>query len=116
MKYCPECTCEYENSIEKCADCGILLVNELPVSEVQELQESDLTLVYRCDQLYKAQMIKSNLESAGIESYILSQKESSFPGVGDLAVIKLYVINKDAETALEFIRKSESTQIENDED
>jgi hypothetical protein len=99
-----------------CSDCEVELVDKLPISEEIINDESDLTLVYQCDQLYKAQMVKSNLESAEIQSYILSQKDSSYPGVGDLAIVKLYVRNDDAEAALEFIKGSENNNFEFEEE
>lgn len=116
MKYCPNCRTEYIDSAKICSDCDAELVNNLPVDEQIINEESDLTLVYQCDQLYKAQMIKSNLESAGIQSFVLSQKDSNYPGVGDLAIIKLYVMNNDAEAALEFIKGSNETNFEFDEE
>jgi hypothetical protein len=116
MKYCPNCRTEYIDTAKICSDCEVELVNQLPQMEQMVTDESDLSLVYKCDQLYKAQMIKSNLESAGIKSFILSQKDSSYPGVGDLAVVKLYVMNNDAEAALEFIQGSENSNFELDEE
>lgn len=114
MKYCPNCRAEYLEEIKICADCDVELVDSL--IEAEEITESDLTLIYQCDQLYKAQLIKANLESANIESFILSQKDSNYPSVGDLAIIKLFVKNEDAETALEFINNSEQSDFDFEEE
>lgn len=49
-------------------------------------------------------MLKENLESAGIPTSILSQKDSSFPAPGDLSVVKLFVKKTNVHEALEFIQ------------
>lgn len=101
MPYCPICKTEYLEGIISCSDCKVELVDFLPAEEIQETE--DLKLIYTTDEIYKAEMIKSNLESAGIEVTILSQKDRNYPGVGNLAMIKLFVPEGDEETALEYI-------------
>jgi hypothetical protein len=49
-------------------------------------------------------MYKANLESADIETLILSQKDRSYPTVGDLAIVKILVRRSDVDSALEIIR------------
>lgn len=36
MKYCPECKAEYENWVDKCSDCSVVLVSELPKEPAKE--------------------------------------------------------------------------------
>jgi len=60
-------------------------------------------------------MIKDELESAEISATILSQKDSSFPATGDLAVIKLLVKNEDAASAIAFINELKNSKPEEEE-
>lgn len=104
MPFCPNCTYEYKEGIKVCPDCGTSLV--------EELIDHDWVVVYTSDQLYDVQMMKDSLESADIEANILSQKDSSFPVTGDLAVIKLLVKSEDESAALNFINELKNSKPE----
>ena len=60
-------------------------------------------------------MLKDTLESAGIDANILSQKDSSFPGTGDLAVIKLLVKSEDVSSAVDYIKQLNNSKPDNGE-
>lgn len=115
MPVCPNCKYEYVNGITKCPDCGEDLVDELPPEVV--LNEADWIVVYTTSFDYEAEMLKGNLESAGISVMILSQKDSSFPAPGDLSIIKLLVKKEDADSAVNFLNEfKKSLESENSED
>ena len=99
---CPKCEYEYVDGITVCPDCGTELI---PVEEFKGnlLHPKDWVIVYSCSDSLEADMLKSNLEGANIESLILDQSDSSFPVGGDLTVVKLLVKKDDAKDALAII-------------
>jgi len=99
---CPKCEYEYVAGVSKCADCG---ENLIPVEDFEGslTHPEDYVIVHTCSQQYEADMIKSNLEGGDIDCHILSQKDSSYPAVGELAIIKLLVKKDDVEDALAII-------------
>ena len=115
MPFCPNCNYEYVEGITVCPDCGVSLVDE--ISKPEEWNEEDWEVVYTSSKEYEVEMLKNNLDGAGITSTILSQKDRNFPAVGDFAIIKLMVRKEDIPSALEFIEKIRSeNQSDSDED
>lgn len=117
MPFCPKCKYEYVVGIEKCADCGASLIESLP--EEPDLPDIKLELVYTASYEYETGLIKDVLESAGIKSYVLVQRDRNYPAPGNLSLIKLFVEEKNAEQAKEIIGdiiKSESKKEDNNGD
>ena len=116
MPVCPNCKYEYIEGITICPDCNTPLVDSLELNNYKELSEEDWTLVYTSFSYIDVDMLKENLESAGISATILSQKDSSFPAPGDLSPVKLFVKKVDVPQALEFIQtvKSKTSSTEHD--
>ncbi|MCJ7554868.1 MAG: DUF2007 domain-containing protein [Ignavibacteriaceae bacterium] len=103
MPVCPNCKYEYVEGIKLCADCNVELVDPSDLEKPVVLNEKDWVVVYSTDQEYKAEMLKDNLESAGIEANILSQQDHNFPAPGNFSVVKLLVKKEDADSAVAFI-------------
>ena len=99
---CPKCEAEYLDGITVCADCDVELISKEDF-ELNLVHHEDWTTIYSTDAMYEAEMIKANLDGAEIESVILSQKDKSFPGSGDLSIIKLLVKKEDADDAKKII-------------
>ncbi len=111
---CPKCESEYVDGIKTCADCGTELI---PVEEFEGnlVHPKDWVIVYTCSDPLEAEMLKSNLSGADIETIIISQKDRSYPTVGDLAVVKLLTKRTDSQEALEIIQDINNSKTE-DED
>jgi len=116
MPVCPNCNYEYVPGITICPDCNIPLVDSIELEKYSELSEKDWVLVYTAFNEIDADMLKENLESAGIAASILSQKDSSFPAPGDLSTIKLFVKKADVPDAIEFIQEVKSKLLDSEED
>jgi hypothetical protein len=99
---CPKCEAEYLDGITVCADCDVELISKEDF-ELNLVHHEDWTTIYSTDARYEAEMLKANLDGAEIESVILSQKDKSFPGSGDLSIIKLLVKKEDADDAKKII-------------
>jgi len=116
MPICPNCNYEYVEGITICPDCGTHLVDEAFYEKPEEWTEENWEVVYTSAKDYEIEMLKDNLESAGIKAAILQQKDRNFPALGDLAVIKLLVRREDINAALGFIQKINLESGEGDEE
>ncbi|NLT52266.1 MAG: hypothetical protein GXX85_15285 [Ignavibacteria bacterium] len=111
---CPKCEYEYVDGIKICPDCGTDLIDKQDF-EGNLVTPEDWKIIYTTSEIYIADMIKANLEGAEIECMIIPQKDSSFPAVGNLAVIKILVQDKDILTAGEIINDINNTEITDEE-
>ena len=118
MPVCPNCEYEYVEGITICPDCGTRLVDDKLFIPPEEWTEKNWQVVYTSSQEYDVEMIRDNLESAGIKTALLSQKDRNFPAPGDLSLVKLFVRKEDVQAALDFIEelKSEKGTEESDEE
>lgn len=107
MKICPKCGAEYERTVEVCSDCNVKLISKSEYEKLK-MKYSDWEEVFSSPHLYEAEMVKTNLESAGIEAVIFDQKDSSFPLGGELGEIKVLVQKDKVEEALLIIEKIEN--------
>ena len=100
---CPKCEYEYIESVKICPDCNAELVS-VEEYEGNLVNPKDYIIVFTTFDQIEAEMLKSNLEGAGIDSLILSQKDRNYPAVGDLSVVKLLVDKKNIEDAMDIIK------------
>lgn len=105
MPVCPQCKSEYLEGIMICADCNLKLVDPSVLKEPERLVENDWVIVYTSGQEYEVEMLKGILESADIETSILSQADHNFPTPGNLSVVKLLVRKNNIEAAVEYIEE-----------
>jgi hypothetical protein len=105
MPFCPSCDYEYVEGVTICPDCGTRLVEEVYFDKSEDWTEENWEVVFTSGKDYEVEMLKDNLESAGITSTILSQKDHNFPAPGNFSIIKLLVRKEDISSALDFIQK-----------
>lgn len=114
MPVCPNCEYEYVEGITICPDCGTRLVDDEYFIKPEDWTEENWQVVYTSGQEYEIEMLRDNLESAGIKTAMLSQKDRNFPAPGDFSLVKLFVRNEDVQSALNFIEQVKNVQ-DNDE-
>ncbi|MBU1095944.1 MAG: hypothetical protein CVV23_16115 [Ignavibacteriae bacterium HGW-Ignavibacteriae-2] len=108
---CPNCEYEFIEGITECPDCNIDLIS-LDDFEGNVVHHKDWVVVFTTSDIIEAEMMKSNLEGADIEALILSQKDRSLPGVGDLSIIKLLVKKIESNDAILIINDINQTNRE----
>jgi hypothetical protein len=104
MPVCPNCNYEYVKGITFCPDCHQALVDENLYNKPEDWTEENWVVAFSSNQEYEVDMLKDNLDGAGIASAILSQKDRNFPSPGDFSVVKLMVKKEDLHDALNFIQ------------
>jgi hypothetical protein len=112
MPVCPKCEYEYVEGITFCPDCGVALLDDEKYIKPEDWSEQNWEIVYTSSQVYEVDMIKNNLESAGIKAVVLSQKDRNYPAPGDFSVVKLLVRKEDVRDAVAFIQKVKNENIE----
>ena len=68
--FCPQCRAEYRLGFTTCNECGIRLVDILPVAEVHEPEHSRLVTVVTVQGQFEEGQIRSFLEAAGIPTAV----------------------------------------------
>ena len=115
MPVCPHCEYEYVEGVTICPDCNSSLLADEEYIKPEEWTEKNWEIIYTTAQEFEAEMIKDNLESAGIKTVVLSQKDRNYPAPGDFSVVKLLVRKEDIKDALAFIQKVKSENSEENE-
>ena len=105
MPICPNCNYEYVEGITKCPDCGAELVSKEFYVRPEDWEEEDWEVVFTSSLEYEVEMLRDNLEGAGITAAVLSQRDRNFPAPGDFSIVKLLVHKDDVQNALNFIEQ-----------
>jgi predicted nucleic acid-binding Zn-ribbon protein len=80
--FCPRCGDEYQQGIERCPDCGVALVLELP-KDPEPSPFQPVTVLTTGDPL-RIEMVKAALDSAGIDYWVRGQGLQDLMGGGRL--------------------------------
>jgi len=105
--YCPNCRGEFLPEIDRCPDCDVELVNELPPED----HTVELVPVVRAADHAELTIVRSILEGAGIPAVVegedvpllLSDDTTTLPGDG----ITVLVPRKSSEEARTLLQSSE---------
>ena len=114
MPICPNCEYEYVKGVTFCPDCGVALLEDDKYVKPEEWSEKNWEIVYTSSQDFEVEMIKNNLEGAGIKAVVLSQKYRNYPAPGDFSVVKLLVRKEDVQDAVAFIQRVKNENLENE--
>lgn len=79
MPFCPECRAEYIEGTERCPDCNVLLVDELPPKDVLEYVE--LVEIASAPDEVSGVMMKGILENSGIDAVLRAAKIPWYNGI-----------------------------------
>lgn len=71
--FCPKCGDEYKDGYDKCVECNIGLVAELPVEELNTGPVEKLIIIAQFSKGFDAHLAKSKLESEGIEGFLADE-------------------------------------------
>lgn len=109
MKWCLACKLEYEEYVEKCMDCGAMLISEMdynlhtkPKHNAYNPEEINLTVVYEStlesDVLHVAELLKDNGIDSEIKNHGIGSYLQIYSGVNYLGT-SICVKEDDAEAA-----------------
>jgi hypothetical protein len=109
MPYCSECGGEFEPDVEVCPDCGLTLVETMPLENPDADLDADLIEVYTAAGDIEALVIKGLLESEGIMCSLSSDiPHAVLPvEVDGLGAVRISVSDEDAERAAQLIASHE---------
>ena len=91
--FCPECRSEYREGFNRCADCDVELVSELPPDEVHE-DNVNLVKVYETGDGSIIPLIESLLEDANIE-FEVTNRSTQYPTPSQLGSAEFWVRAED---------------------
>jgi hypothetical protein len=104
--FCPQCKAEYRAGFIKCSDCGVELVEQLPVEfePIPEADHPELVVVRTYPSHVDADLARTALEAAGIESMVGSDDQGGqSPGLAFTRGIALLVRSEDLKDAEEIL-------------
>ncbi|GAB4340040.1 MAG: hypothetical protein Kow0099_15650 [Candidatus Abyssubacteria bacterium] len=107
--FCPICRSEYEEGVERCADCGSALVQQLPPEDSEAEPEAEVVEIWEAAGEKEALVIKGLLESEGIMCSLSADvPHSVIPlTVDGLGAVRIFVSEEDAERAREILSSYE---------
>ena len=115
--FCPDCGAEYRPEFTECAECGVRLVDALPAEERPD-PDSKTVPVFRTSDAMLLPIVKSLLESAGIEYFVQGEEALGLLPVGAMgsSVARasvgaiIHVFDRDAAIVRELLTEVDETE------
>jgi len=79
MAFCPKCRAEYVEGVERCPDCQVLLVEELPPKD--DVDYVELVELQRVQDEISGVMMKGIIENSGINVVLRAAKIPWYNGI-----------------------------------
>ncbi|MCD6180957.1 MAG: DUF2007 domain-containing protein [Candidatus Cloacimonetes bacterium] len=100
--FCPKCRSEFKQGIDRCPDCGVMLVAAL--EPLEQYETGNFLTVYQTSNPGMMSIAKSLLENAGI---YFATKGEAFEEIFKSGTVELQVLLEDAEPATELLKDLE---------
>ena len=108
--WCPKCRCEYREGFTECADCKVPLVSTLPPEPKPDLTWQDLACIRTYDSREEADLARGFLESNSLQADVFADDCGGWrPGLHSSEGVRLMVLQKDAERALQLLNRIDAT-------
>lgn len=107
MPFCPDCRYEYVKGHERCPDCDVALVDELPEELKADASEKEYVELHPLPGQVYAEMVKEVFDKEGIKCMLITDMISTGLLVKGSAVtgneVRLRVFKEDKERAQEIL-------------
>ena len=105
---CPHCQSEYREGFNKCADCGVELVSELPDSNEQESQiefnQDEAVEILQLANFTDISFVKSLFEAENIKYSSSGESMVGKAGAGIMA--RIFIRKSDVEKAVPLLKSA----------
>lgn len=92
MAFCPSCRSEFREGIQRCPDCGSVLVEELPPAPEAAWDPTDWVTVEELGDEVEARILEGFLLEHDVPVRVLSLHDHEFPAtVGELSTVRVQV-------------------------
>jgi Putative prokaryotic signal transducing protein len=116
--FCPNCRAEYRPGYSRCSDCGLDLVDHLPLEPDDgpgDYELANLVEVYRAWGRARGEMIKALLEGNGIPCALSGGISVYNLTVGNMAEIRVMVRAADLDAARSVLDAADRGELDLDE-
>ena len=117
MPYCPVCRMEYRSGVERCPDCDVPLVDELPPEPEPRWDATEWATVEEVGNRATAAILEGFLLEEGFPVRVLDRSDTEFATtLGELAQIEVQVPVDDLDRALAILAERDEVSLDDEED
>ncbi len=115
MLYCPQCRSEYVDTIKKCSDCNVDLVEHVQLEN--KLDTEDYVEVYVTNEILEMELIQDLLNKNEIHCTVRDLHMSSLPmTIGEMAEMRIEVAKHNEKKAKDLIEELITSGVVSDSD